>query len=203
LKTPRLIGLTGGIATGKSTFLGLFAPRLGAQWFCADACVRELLDSDPQVAGEIRARIDPRACRDDGSPDRAYLRELIFGDASVRWRLEEILHPRVRARWTAQAVEARAAGKVFVVDIPLLFETGAEGFFEAVVVVACSREVQTRRLLARRGIDPAMAKKMIDSQRPMDSKIESSHHVVWNDGDLEALRLQSDSLARIFDVPSG
>jgi dephospho-CoA kinase len=197
------IGLTGGIATGKSTFRALFTPRIGADWFCADACVRDLLEADSQVAEEIRVRISPRACRDDGSPDRAALRDMVFGDASARRRLEEILHPRVRERWVEQAAESAAAGRPFVADIPLLFETGAERLFDAVVVVACSGGVQMTRLLARRGMDRPMAKKMIDSQWPLDSKIVACHHVVWNDGDLESLRLQSDSLARIFDVPSG
>lgn len=203
MRNPPRIGLTGGIATGKSTFATLFALRLNADFFCADSCVRDLLDHDSGVAREIREHVHPEACGPDGSPDRGFLRRLVFGDEAARRALENVLHPKVRAAWTRLAGEALQQGRPFLADIPLLFETGAASLFDAVVTVACSPEIQRERLLGRRGIDASIAKKMIASQWPIDSKIEASTHVVWNDGDLDALCTQSDFLARLFDDRSG
>lgn len=198
MNAPGIIGLTGGIATGKSTFLDVFVKTGNPEVFRADACVRALLESDPGVADEIRRRIDPAACGPDGTPDRTFLRSLIFNDDGARRTLEEILHPRVRETWTRLAAQCRKAGRAFVADIPLLFETAAEDRFDAVICISCSPAIQRRRLLQRPGITPDLAKKMIDSQMDAATKEHRSHHVVWNDGSLDALTRQADFLARIL-----
>jgi len=193
----KILGLTGGIATGKSTFLGLLARGLGARTFCADACVRRLLESGT-LAGTLREHFGPRACLPDGRADRAFLRGEVFSDPAKRAALENILHPAVRAEWIAIARECRESGGWFIADIPLLFETGAEPAFDAVVCVACSPSVRDARLRARPGISAALAEKMIASQMPADTKIANSDHVVWNDGPIDALDDQARTLCRLL-----
>jgi len=201
--TAFCLGLTGGIASGKSTFAKTFASLTGAELFCADRCVHDLLENDAGVAREISIRIHPLAYRDGGPPDRALIRNQILAHPEKKTALEEILHPRVRKAWQEDAARCRSGGKAFVADIPLLFEVGVETFFDAVVTVACSEATRMRRLLARGGMDEAIAKKMIASQWPTDTKVQLSQHVVWNDGHLDALHLQADFLARTFDARSG
>ncbi len=197
------MGLTGGIATGKSTFARIFVKKTSAVFYDADACVHQLLESDPDVRQEIVTAIDPSAYRDDGTPDRQRLRDLVFSNPTHKKALENILHPRVRDTWMAIAADCRKTNKLFLADIPLLFEVGVQDSFDAVIVVACSEEVRLNRLTSRPGISEAIAKKMIASQAPLGEKINQSHHVVWNDGSLEALAFQSDFLSSLFHDPAG
>jgi dephospho-CoA kinase len=196
------IGLTGSIASGKSTFGLALASRLGAELFCADACVRSLLEDDASVAQEVRERIHSAAYTASGSPDRSLLRSIIFSDPAKKAAIEGILHPRVREAWMARAGACAREQKPFVADIPLLFEAELATLFPVIVTVACSPGIQLDRLLARSGLNEEIAKKMIASQLPTDTKIAQSHHVVWNDGSFETLNLQADFLASLFDVRS-
>ena len=129
------VAITGGIASGKSTFTALFHAALpGAEGFDADACSRRLLAADPAVAAEVRTLFGPAVFDADGRIDRAALRAVVFaegGDPAPRRALEGILHPRVRAAWRGW-LDVRlqnAPGSVMLVEIPLLYETGAEVFF--------------------------------------------------------------------------
>lgn len=131
------------------------------------------------------------------------MRESIFANPEKKKILEGILHPRVRRAWMSEAQHCRREGIAFIADIPLLYEVGVAGFFDAVIVVACSEGIRMERLLARPGIDEAIAKKMIASQWPTDTKVREAQHVVWNDGHLEALELQANFLARLFHARSG
>jgi dephospho-CoA kinase len=195
-----IIGLTGGIAAGKSTVRELLAARTALQTFDADACVRRLLDGDEQVIREIRDRFGPDFINADGKPDRIRLRELIYTDPSARRRLEEVLHPRVRRQWQELREACLAKNRHLLADIPLLFETGAESYFEAVVVVACSPATQLSRLETR-GIGRGMAEAMLASQWPIGQKIEKADFVIWNDGSLAALRRQTELLSnQLFPV---
>lgn len=193
------LGITGGIASGKSTFSRLLLERVRADVFDADACARELLEKDPAVRCQVREQVHPQAYGPDGTVNRLLLRELIYQDAAKKSRLEAILHPRVRERWSR---EARAADRLFVVDIPLLFETKAESLFDLIVTVACSQTVQLDRLRTQRGLTDKISLKIIAHQAPMSLKISGSHHVVWNDGTLEALTDQTDCFARILKSSS-
>ena len=190
-----ILGITGGIASGKSTFRDLLVQRIDAIAFDADACVGELLDEDATVRAQILERVHPDAYA-SGRPNRALLRELIYGDIHKKRALEEILHPVVRARWLREAQEAKLAGKPFVADIPLLFETGAETQFDRIITVGCSIEVQLARLCARDALSPEISKKIIASQMPIESKISKTHHLIWNDGSLDALTAQVELLSR-------
>jgi dephospho-CoA kinase len=190
-----ILGITGGIASGKSTFRRLLVERIEAISFDADACVSRLLDEDNSVRSQIEERIHANAYA-TGKADRALLRKVIYNDAEKKRMLEQILHPLVRAQWASEAREAVLAGRVYVVDIPLLFETGAESQFDRVITVGCSPETQLSRLMARDGLSHEISKKIIASQMPIGIKISKSHHVIWNDGALDALVAQAELLSR-------
>jgi len=195
-----IIGLTGGIAAGKSTVREILSAHTALQTFDADACVRRLLDGDERVIREIGDRFGPDFIAADGKPDRMRLRELIYADPSARRRLEELLHPRVRRQWQELREECLTASRHLLADIPLLFETGAEAYFEAVVVVGCSPATQFARLGAR-GIGRGTAEAMLASQWPIGQKTERADFVIWNDGSLAALGRQTELLSKqLFSV---
>ena len=189
-----IIGITGSIASGKSTFRDLFAPLLPAQVLDADAIARGFLEEDLLVREEVKRAISSSAYTADGAADRVEIRRIIYSDPAAKARLEAILHPRVRRTWMNAADLARQDQRHLVVDIPLLFETGAAPLFDITITVACSPEVQMSRLIAR-GVDAALAQKIIRSQMPAAEKIARSGHVVWNDGQLSALNAQAGLLA--------
>lgn len=195
-----VIGVTGGIGSGKSTFSKMLADHLSARLFDADSAARELLESDPAVCQEITTELFAEAYSPDGKPDRAAIRRLVFHDPAAKARLESILHPRIRERWTQLAAECRQDATPLVVEIPLLFETGAERFFDRIVAVACSLETQLARTAAR-GLPRDEAESIIRSQLPLERKTSLAHFVVWNDGSLTNLENQASELAKILRKP--
>jgi dephospho-CoA kinase len=180
-----LLGLTGGIATGKSTAARLLYDSADLTAFDADACVHELLATDQKVISAIRLEFS----LPDAPIDRATLRQIVFCDPEARRRLEGILHPVVRARWQGLAHDCRAHGRRLLADIPLLFETGAASAFDATIVVAASPQVQRQRL-ASRGLDQKMIDAMLASQWPIGQKAALADHVIWNDGSPAELERQ-------------
>jgi dephospho-CoA kinase len=170
--------------------------QIRAESFDADACVSELLDEDESVRKQILEKIHPAAYGVGGRPDRALLRELIYQDADKKRTLEAILHPIVRDRWLTKAKEASTAKEIFVVDIPLLFETSAESLFDRIITVGCSTATQLARLSGRPGMTREISKKIIASQMPISVKVSRSHHVIWNDGTLHALTAQTELFSR-------
>ena len=195
-----VIGVTGGIGSGKSTFSKMLADHLGARLFDADSAARELLESDPAVRQEITSEIFAEAYTPDGRPDRATIRRVVFHDPAAKARLESILHPRIRERWTQLAAECRQNATPLVVEIPLLFETGAERFFDRIATVACSHETQLARTAAR-GLPRDEAESIIRSQLPLERKTMLAYFVVWNDGSLTNLENQASELAKILQKP--
>jgi len=197
-----ILGITGGIASGKSTFRNLLLQRVQAESFDADAYAGKLLDEDESVREQILEKIHPGAYA-GGMPNRALLRELIYEDPEKKRTLEAILHPMVRERWAREAKQAAAAKKIFVVDIPLLFETKAESLFDRIITVGCSIETQLVRLCAREGMTREISKKIIASQMPIGVKISESHHVIWNDGALDALVAQTELFSHYLHDRNG
>ncbi len=185
-----VLGITGGVATGKTSFSLELRSRLDAELFDADRCARDLLDSDPDVRAEISRHFGP-AIFTGGAVDRAKLRKNVFHDAKERVALEAILHPRIRARWLGLAQAARAAHRWLVVDIPLLFETGAQEHFDRIIVAASSAAVQARRLREIRSLDAEVVRGILAAQLDLMLKMEKSHHVVWNNSTLSHLRDQA------------
>lgn len=193
-----VLGLTGGIAAGKSSVTALLAKQLKAQVFDSDACARSLAEEDAGVRASLRERFGPDLFTAERKLDRKRLREEVFTDDSARRALESIFHPIIRARWMAIAEQFREAESWLIVDIPLLFETGAESAFPVTLAVLCSRSTQMERLTGDRGLDPEIAAKMIASQWPSDRKIGLADHVIWNDGTRACLDSQAARCAAIL-----
>lgn len=192
------LGITGGIATGKTTFRRLLLERIDADFFDADACARELLDSNESIREQVLGAISPAAYAPDGTPNRALIREIIYNDIAKKKTLEGILHPAIRERWTSRAKSPATRGRLFVVDIPLLFETRAEGLFDYVIVVASTPETQLERITRLRHLPEELARKILASQWSLPLKMRKATHVVWNDSGPGPLESQASLLAAHF-----
>jgi dephospho-CoA kinase len=193
-----VIGITGGISTGKSTFSKLLQKKTGGALFDADRAARLLVDEDVEVRELLREQFGPEIFSAAGDLNRAALRAIVFAEPKKKRALEQILHPRIRLQWAAEAKQSRESGKLFLADIPLLYETEGEILCDSVVVVACSQSVQERRLMERARLPLADALAMIAAQMPLMEKIARAEHVVWNNGPLPVLESQATLLARIW-----
>jgi len=185
-----VIGLTGGIACGKSAVAALLAER-GVAIVDADQGAREVVAPGSEGLAEVVAAFGEGVLAPDGSLDRKRLGERVFGDEEARLRLNAILHPRIAA-WSAERFMALAAeGRGFVVyEAALLVENGAYRAMGGLIVVTARPEVQRARLMARDGIDAAAAQARIDAQWPLEKKVAVATEVIDNSGDREALRVQ-------------
>ncbi|MEY2492024.1 MAG: dephospho-CoA kinase [Verrucomicrobiota bacterium] len=194
-----VIGITGGISTGKSTFTKSLRELLpSAQFFDADEMARDLTTSDSDVLAEIRDRFGPEVFQANGELNRGALRAIVFNAPERRRDLERILHPRIRQRWSGEAEKYRRSTERFFADIPLLYETGGDTLCDRVVVVACSEEIQVERLMKRMQINPAEARTIIAAQMPLEDKIKRAHHVVWNNGPQSLLADQARLLVNLW-----
>ena len=194
-KPRNVIGITGGISTGKSTFAECLRKRLGARFFDADHAARQLVDHDPEVRELLRAEFGGEILFAHGHLNRSALRAIVFANQEKKRALEQILHPRIRRQWATEAETSREAGEIFLADIPLLYETKGETLCDRVVVVASSEEIQLQRLIARARLTPNDALVMIASQMPLLEKISRADHVIWNNGPLSVLEAQAEILA--------
>jgi dephospho-CoA kinase len=185
------LGITGGVATGKSIFTARLVQCLSAVPFDADQCAHELLAHDADVRRAVLATFGENAFDHDGKPDRAHLRETVFANSSKRRELERILHPAIRARWIELAKHAAGSDRWFCADIPLLYETNAETHFAAVIVVACSPATQRARLLEKRHLSTDLAEKIIAAQFDLTAKITRSDYLIWNDSSATSLDRQT------------
>ena len=196
------IGITGGISTGKSTFCECLREIFPtAKFFNADQAAHTLVQL-PEVKQEIRAEFGAGVFSRNGDLNRDKLRAIIFNDATKKRALEQILHPRIRRQWSAEAKRHRNSPDFFFADIPLLYETGGESLCDLVVVVACSYKVQLARLAERMSLKNTEAEQMIRSQMPLEEKIARADHVVWNDGSRAALMEQAHFLGALWQPQS-
>lgn len=195
---PR-VGLTGGIASGKTFVADLFA-GLGVPVLDTDLLAREVVAPGSPGLAEVVATFGTEVVDATGGLDRARLRNLVFADPASRRRLEEILHPRILGLLEARAAEAGGPYQVLVV--PLLFESGFERRVDRVLVVDCPESVQRQRLLARDGLSPAMADQILAAQLDRASRLERAralpHDVLDNAGDAERTRAQVERLHREY-----
>jgi dephospho-CoA kinase len=197
------IGITGGISTGKTSFCqSLRAIIPDAKFFDADQAAHQLADQDSGVKQEIRAEFGSEVFSADGDLNREKLRAIVFGSAAKKRALEEILHPRIRRQWSAEAERHRNSSDFFFADIPLLYETRAQTLCDRVVVVACSSRTQLRWLMERASLERATVEQMINSQMPLDEKIKRADHVVWNNGNCETLAAQARFLVSLWQKQS-
>lgn len=182
---PRLVGLTGGIASGKSTVARLFR-QWGAHVIDADQVSREV--TAPGTPG-LQAVVDafgPTALTTEGALDRGALRALITADADARRRLEAITHPLIAAR-IAQHLALVPPGALAVVEAALMVETGSYRGYPEVVVVTTTPELQLARLQARDGMTEADARRLVATQLPLADKERVATHLVRNDGTADEL----------------
>ena len=179
-----LVGLTGGIASGKSTVSAQLA-ALGAEVIDADLLAREVVAPGEAAWAAIVETFGRDVLQPDSTLDRKRLGTIVFADPGARRRLEAITHPAIRERRQARldALQARAFDGLVVLDVPLLFEVGAAGEVDRVVVVYATRAVQLARLVARDGVDPVDAERRLASQMPLHDKARQAHYVVDNSGE--------------------
>lgn len=189
-------GLTGGIASGKTTAAATLA-ALGAHVIDTDDLARRALDRGTPAFEAAVSAFGRDILKADGSIDRDRLGDIVFADARQRQRLNDIVHPEVRAAWQSQLIELKRAGwhGVVVVAIPLLYEVGVQSWFDAVVVVGCGVATQRQRLRTR-GFTDAQAEARIRAQMPLASKMECADFAAWNESSLAVLEQQT---ARIWN----
>jgi len=199
----RIVALTGGIGSGKSTVARMLRER-GATLIDADAIVHELQAPGSPVLGELAEAFGAQILDASGALDRAALGRIVFGDDAARGRLNAIMHPKVGVEFAARLARATDAGDALVVlDIPLLFESrraggrGASAMdFEAILLVYVPAEVQIERQMARDGCDRAEALRRIEAQMPIEEKKDLADFVIDNTGNLEETELQVE---RVYD----
>ncbi len=180
------VGLTGGVASGKSTVSALLA-GLGAVVVDADVLAREVVEPGTDGLAEIVEAFGPGVLGRDGALDRPSLGALVFADEQKRRTLEAIVHPRVRARG-AELEKAAGPDAIVVHDIPLLVETGQAGSFDSVIVVDVPTEVQVDRMVRLRGMSESDARARMAAQAGREERLAVATHVVDNSGSLEQLR---------------
>ncbi|MFK4728547.1 dephospho-CoA kinase [Agromyces mediolanus] len=190
-----LIGLTGGIASGKSTV----ARRLyehGAVHLDADQLARKVVEPGTPALAAIVETFGAEVLRPDGSLDRERLGRIVFGDDAARAKLNAIVHPAVRelsGRLIAKA-EAENPDAVVVYDVPLLVEANVDHPFDLVVVTDAPKRTQVKRLVEQRGLDPLQAEARVDAQIDRESRLKVADVVIDTDGSLGHTMSQADAL---------
>lgn len=183
MKRFLLVGLTGGIATGKSTVSTMFA-HLGAKVVDADLLAREVVMPGQPVLAQIVKEFGPDVLQEDGSLDRKRLGAVVFADGEKRKRLEEITHPAIRARQQRilSVYEEEGFEGVIIWDVALLIETSAAKGMDRVVVVIADSDTELRRLVARDGFSEEDARRRMASQMPLSEKVKVADYVIDNSG---------------------
>jgi dephospho-CoA kinase len=198
-----VIGLTGGIASGKSTVARLLADR-GAAIVDADQLARQVVEPGRPALAELVARFGTDILAPDGTLDRKRLGAIAFGDPAARADLGRITHPRIAAA-SAEAIATLAAAGANVVfyEAPLLVENGAHKQLAGLVVVSATPETQLARAMARDGLDAAAARARIAAQAPLEDKLAAATWVVRNDGDADTLAAEVDRVVREIEAKHG
>ena len=192
------VGLTGGIASGKSAADAAFA-GLGVVIADADVIARELVEPGQAALAEVVAHFGTDVLGDDGRLDRASLRVRIFAHPADKTALESILHPRIRAELEART--AAAPGDIAIASIPLLTEGGgrdAYPWLDRILVIDVAPETQRARLMARDGIDAELAQQMIAAQASREDRLAIADDVVCNEDTLDTLRSRIAELCRFY-----
>ncbi|TMC97198.1 MAG: dephospho-CoA kinase [Chloroflexi bacterium] len=191
----KLVGLTGGAGSGKSTVAGMLRER-GAVVVDADEATHAVYEPGTPGFDAVVREFGPEFVS-DGRIDRNKLGQLVFNDDDARKRLNAIVHPLVRewmARQTSEAVERGA--QIVVQDVPLIFENSLQGLFSHVILVYVPEEVQVERLVSGRGFTPERARSVIDAQMPIEAKRGLAQFVINNSGSVEDTRGQVEAVWR-------
>jgi dephospho-CoA kinase len=192
----KVFGLTGGVGMGKSASAQLLRSR-GVLVVDTDDLARQVVEPGQPALAEVQAAFGSEIVGPDGQLRRDELARRVFADPAARKRLEDILHPRIRALWRVQVENWRADGHLLaVVVIPLLFETSAEAELDATICVACTPATQHQRLLAR-GWSPQEIEQRLRAQWPVGVKMARADYLVWTEASLEVHAAQ---LERILNL---
>jgi dephospho-CoA kinase len=189
------VGLTGGIASGKSTVAGLFA-ALGVPVIDTDDIARAVVQPGQPALEDIAAAFGGRFIQADGSLDRRELRAHAFASEDRRRRLEAILHPRIEA--ATLAASRSAGGPYQLLVVPLLIESGFDRHTDRILVVDCPVDLQRSRLLARDSESPEQVERILAAQLDRAERLRHADDVIINDGPAERLRAEVDQLHRMY-----
>ena len=194
-----IVGLTGGIGSGKSKAAAIFE-ELGAAAVDADVIAHELTASGGAAIPAIRREFGEAVVAADGALDRAVMRGMVFSDAAAKRRLEAILHPLIRAETLRRCESALAAGAPYVVLVaPLLLESGGyRSRVSRVAVIDCAEETQVLRVMARSGLTRDEVRRIMATQATRAQRLAAADEVIGNDGDMETLRAQVEALHRRY-----
>jgi dephospho-CoA kinase len=190
-----LVGLTGGIATGKSV-VATMLEELGAPMIDFDLLARRVVEPDTPAWREIVSYFGERVIREDRTLDREKLAEIVFADPEKRKRLESFTHPRIREEYVADVRSIRRSDPDAIIQavVPLLIESNLQSIFDHVVVVYVPVDVQLARLIRRDGLTREAAKARLQAQIPISDKTEHADTVIDNSGPLENTRRQVEEL---------
>ena len=189
--TSLRIGLTGGIASGKSTVADMFA-ALDVPIIDTDIIAREAVAAREPALDDIRHEFGDDVFNDDGELDRAAMRRIVFADDDARRRLESILHPRIQAIAVEQATVA--GGRYQIIVVPLLTASPLRDFVARILVVDCEENTQIRRLVARDAESEGQARRILAAQASREERLSIADDVIRNDGDLDATLEQVKNL---------
>jgi dephospho-CoA kinase len=192
---PLRIGLTGGIASGKSTVADMFAD-LGVPVIDTDLIARDVVAPGQPALQEIREAFGAGVIAEDGTLDRPAMRALVFGDDEARRKLEAILHPRIGAATREQA--DAAGGPYQIIVVPLLLESSLRAFVNRVLVVDCEEETQVARLLSRDAESESQARRILAAQASRAERLAIADDVIANEDDLDDTREQVRRLHRRY-----
>jgi dephospho-CoA kinase len=195
VSVPLRIGLTGGIASGKSTVAGMFA-QLGALIIDTDVIAREVVAPGQPALDEIAATFGESLIDDDGYLDRGALRKLVFADDEARKRLEAITHPRIQDETGRQSNQA--GGEYQIVVVPLLVNSSLKDILDRIVVVDCDEKTQIRRLTARDAESEDQARRMLAAQSSREERLAIADDVIRNDDSLDSTLDQVAALHEIY-----
>jgi dephospho-CoA kinase len=193
----KVLGLTGGIGSGKSMVASMFA-KLGADVIDADRLAREVVEPGQPALEEIATAFGRDILLPDGRLDRGKLGRIIFADPVARGRLNAITHPRIRERMDAEIAARGSRPGVLIVDIPLLYENDRARAVEAVIVVWVDQQTQLRRLDERDGLSAEEARQRIAAQMPLEEKRARADVVIDNSGSRENTRRQVEAIYRRY-----
>ncbi|WP_280548318.1 MULTISPECIES: dephospho-CoA kinase [unclassified Halomonas] len=198
-----IIGVTGGIASGKSTVARAFAAR-GIPWVDADEVAREIVAPGEPALAEIAEHFGREVLASDGGLDRRALREIVFADAEARRQLERITHPRIHRRLEAYLERLQAQGAPYVLLVsPLLFESGQDAMVDRCLVIDVPKETQIARTAARDGVDEAQARAIIAAQMSREERLARADDVIDNSADAAGLDAQVTELDRQYRAAVG
>jgi dephospho-CoA kinase len=197
----RVLGLTGGIGSGKSLVARIFN-ELGADVIDADQLARDVVEPGQPALREIAEAFGPEVLLPNGRLNRSRLGTIIFADVAARARLNAITHPAIRQRMTQEVAARQERQGVVILDIPLLYENARLDLVEAVIVVWVDRATQLRRLTERDGFSVEEARRRIDTQMSLDEKRKRADHLIDNSGSPEATQRQVEAVYRQY-LPGG